>query len=178
MGGIGVFPGTFNPPTVGHLAVADAARRQFRLERLDLVLSETPIDKHGRHDLLPLDERVALVRAAVGDRPWAQVRTSPHRLIVDLARGYDLVVMGADKWAQVCDPHYYDGDAEARDAVLAALPPVAVAPRGDLPVPDDRRLEVPGWVGDVSATAVRTGRTEWHAPTTTPRPGDDSPTGR
>lgn len=165
MGGIGVFPGTFNPPTVGHLAVADAAVAQFDLARLDLVLSEVPIDKHGDGDLLPLDERVALVRQALGDRPWAQVRTTRHRLIADIAAGYDLVVMGADKWAQVGDPRYYDGPA-ARDAALSALPAVAVAPRGDWPVPDEHRLEVAAWVGEVSATAVRSGRHDWHAVST------------
>jgi len=163
MGGIGVYPGTFNPPTVGHLAVADAAVSQFGLDRLDLVLSEAPLDKHGDGDLLPLAERVALVRTALGDRPWARVATTPHRLVADIARGYDLVVMGADKWAQVCDPRYYDDDPAARDAAIEALPPVAVAPRGGWPVPDDRRLDVAPWVGEVSATAVRSGRHEWHA---------------
>lgn len=162
MGGIGVFPGTFNPPTVGHLAIADAAVARFDLDRLDLVLSEVPIDKHDAGDLLPLDERVALVRRAIADRPWATVRTTAHRLIADIAAGYDLVVMGADKWAQVGDPRYYANDTDARDAALDALPAVAVAPRGDWPVPADRRLELPVWVGEVSATAVRAGRHDWH----------------
>jgi len=163
VGGLGVFPGTFNPPTVGHLTVADAAVAQFGLDRLDLVLSEVPIDKHDARDLLPLDDRVALVRSAVADRPWARVTTTPHRLIVDIAQGYDVVVMGADKWAQVSDPRYYDDDPAARDAAVSALPRVAVAPRGEWPVPADHRLEVPPWVGEVSATAVRSGRHEWHA---------------
>ena len=169
MGGIGVFPGTFNPPTVGHLAIADAAVAQFGLDQLDLVLSKAPIDKHDDAHLLPLAERVALVRAALGDRPWAQVRTTRHQLVVDIAAGYDLVVMGADKWAQVCDPRYYAGRA-ARDAALAALPAVAVAPRGDWPVPEELRLEVAAWVGEVSATAVRSGRDDWHA---VPPPDED-----
>lgn len=163
MGGVGVFPGTFNPPTVGHLAIADAAVAQFNLERLDLVLSDTPLDKHDTVDLLPLVDRVAMVREAVADRPWAQVRTTPHQLIADIADGYDVVVMGADKWAQVGDARYYGNDPAARDAAVAALPTVAVAPRGDWPVPDDRRLQVAAWVGGVSATAVRAGRTDWHA---------------
>ena len=168
MGGIGVFPGTFNPPTVGHLAIADAAVAQFGLVRLDLVLSEAPIDKHGTGDLLPLAERVALVREALAGRPWATVRTTHHQLIVDIASGYDLVVMGADKWAQVCDPRYY-ADTAARDAALAALPAVAVAPRGDWTVPEEHRLDVAPWVGEVSATAVRSGRHDWHA---VPPPGN------
>ncbi|MDT1909227.1 hypothetical protein, partial [Acinetobacter baumannii] len=34
---IGAYPGTFNPPTIAHLAVADAARAQRRLDRVVLV---------------------------------------------------------------------------------------------------------------------------------------------
>lgn len=162
MGPIGVFPGTFNPVTVGHLAVADAARHRHRLERLDLVLSTVPLVKAGSDDLAPLAERVATVRAAVADRPWIGVRTTDDQLLVDIARGYDVVVMGADKWVQVNDPAFYGGDPVARDAAVAALPTLAIAPRGGMVVPAGMALEVPAWAGEVSATAVRNGRTEWH----------------
>lgn len=170
MGGIGVFPGTFNPPTVGHVAVADAAVARLQLDRLDLVLSESPLDKHGNGDLLPLGQRVELVRVAMAGRPWARVETTPHQLIADIAEGYDVVVMGADKWAQLGDPRYYGGDPAARDAALAALPAVMVAPRGGWPVPEALRLDVAGWVAEVSATAVRSGRHDWHAAPPPERP--------
>jgi hypothetical protein len=162
MGPIGVFPGTFNPVTVGHLAVADAARRAHRLVRLDVVLSEVPLVKAGAADLVALDERVAVVRAAVADRTWISVRTTTDQLLVDIARGYDVVVMGADKWAQVNDPAFYGGDPTARDAAVAALPTLAIAPRLGITVPDGSALEVPGWVTEVSSTAVRNGRADWH----------------
>jgi len=35
---VGCYPGSFNPPTIAHLAVADAARRQAGLDSVDLVL--------------------------------------------------------------------------------------------------------------------------------------------
>ena len=165
MGPIGVFPGTFNPVTVGHLAVADAARTSLGLERLDLVLSEAPLTKHDRPDLAPLRARVAKLELALGDRPWATVRVTPHQLIVDIARGYDVVVLGADKWVQVNDPAFYAGDTATRDAAVASLPRCAVAPRDGLPVPAHLKLEVPAWVGEVSSTAVRHGRTDWHGAT-------------
>lgn len=159
---VGVYPGTFNPVTIAHLAIADAAVRQERLDHLDLVLSTEPIDKHGRDDLAPLDERIGTLELALGARPWARVTTSPHRLIAELARGYDVVVLGADKWAQVGDASYYDGDTQRRDEALAALPRCVVAPRAGFSVPEGMRLDVPEWVGEVSATAVRSGRREWH----------------
>ena len=41
----GVYPGTFNPPTMAHLAIAEAARHQRGLARVDLALSRRPINK-------------------------------------------------------------------------------------------------------------------------------------
>jgi hypothetical protein len=160
---IGVYPGTFNPVTVAHLAIAEAAVTQHELARLDLVLSEIPLVKHESADLAPLAERVALLEQAVAHWTWARVLVTSDRLIVNIARGYDLVVVGADKWAQILDPAFYDGDPARRDAAVAALPEVTVARRGDLAVPADRELIVPPWVGEVSATAVRAGRSDWHA---------------
>jgi nicotinic acid mononucleotide adenylyltransferase len=162
---IGVYPGTFNPVTVGHLAIMDAAWRQHRLQRLDLVLSEVPLVKHGGTDLAPLPERVALTQRAVADRPWATVRTTTDQLLTDIARGYDVVVMGADKWAQIHDVAFYGGDPAARDAAVAALPTLAIARRGDIAIPPHSELAVPDWVAEVSATAVRNGRHDWHGVT-------------
>ena len=64
----------------------------------------------------------------VAGRPELGVVVTDAQLVADIARGYDVVVMGADKWAQVNDPAWYDSPA-ARDAALAALPRVLVVPR-------------------------------------------------
>jgi nicotinic acid mononucleotide adenylyltransferase len=57
----GAYPGTFDPPTLAHLAIAEAAVRQCRLDRVDLVLSLDPLGKPGaratlEHRLRVLDE--------------------------------------------------------------------------------------------------------------------------
>ena len=52
------------------------------------------------------------------------------QLIVDITRGHEVVVMGADKWAQVDDPAWYGGDATAGDAAPAALSDLALVPSG------------------------------------------------
>jgi predicted RNA-binding protein with PIN domain len=70
--------------------------------------------------------------------------------------GYDVVVMGADKWAQVLDPDWYD-DVAARDAALAQLPRVLVAPRPGFDVVGAEVLELPVDLGHVSSTAARSG---------------------
>ncbi len=42
----GAYPGSFNPPTVAHLAIADAARRRLGLDRVDLIISRDALGKH------------------------------------------------------------------------------------------------------------------------------------
>ena len=66
------------------------------------------------------------------------------QLITDIAAGYDVVVMGADKWAQVRDPAWYDGSTAARDAALARLARVLVAPRPGFDGRRRRRARRPG----------------------------------
>ncbi len=180
---VGVYPGSFSPLTIAHLAVADAARAHLGLDRLDLAISR---DALGKPDLAmsgvtgsAIEERIRVVRRAFGDRSWLDVVVVEARLIVDIARGYDAVVMGADKWAQVNDPAWYGGDPTARDAALAALPTVAVAPRAGVVVPGSIALPVPAHIDEVSSSAVRAGRTEWAArpPSRRSGPTDASPTG-
>jgi hypothetical protein len=148
------FPGSFNPPTVAHLDIAAAARRQCGVERVVLVLS---IDAIGKENVRPtVHERAGVLRVVASTRPWLEVVVTDARLLVDIARGYDVLVLGADKWAQVLDPQYYDDDVAARDAAVAALPHLAFAPRGEgEPPPHGTVLDVAHH--DVSSTAVREG---------------------
>jgi hypothetical protein len=156
---IGAYPGTFDPPTIAHLAIAEAAHRQCGLDRLDLVVNPMPIGKAGAQ---AIDERIALLDAVVASRPWLAVARTEHRLLADMAAGYDVLVLGADKWAQVVDPRYYASPAE-RDAAVARLPRLAVAPRGGLQLPDGCIvLDVD--LAHVSSTAARSGRHELVAP--------------
>jgi nicotinate-nucleotide adenylyltransferase len=160
---VGVYPGSFDPLTIAHLAVAEIAVDHLGLDRLDLAISRFALGKeHLDDDTVP--DRVAAIERACETRPWLGVVVVHTRLIADISRGYDAVVMGADKWAQVTDPVWYGGDAAARDAALAALPRLAVAPRGELPVPPELVLPVPAHLSEVSASGVRAGRHDWAAP--------------
>jgi Cytidylyltransferase-like len=153
---VGCYPGSFNPPTVAHLAVAEAARCQAGLDRVDLVLSVAPLGKSPRAGP-PVDRRRAVLEAVASSRPWLGVAVTEARLIADIAARYDVVVLGADKWAQVLDPAWYGGSTEARDEALARLPRVLVAPRaGDHPAGVEL-LDVAAHLHEVSASAVRAG---------------------
>jgi hypothetical protein len=159
VGPIGCYPGSFNPPTVAHLAVAEAAVRAAGLVRLDLVLSRVAL---GKEDLArpSVEERAEVLRAVAATRPWLGVVVTDRRLIVEIAAGYDAVVVGADKWRQVLDPAWYGDDLAARDAAVAALPRVLVAPRGGDHPEGVELLDVPEDHHEVSASAVRDGRPE------------------
>ncbi len=165
---VGCYPGSFNPPTVAHLAVAEAAVRQAGLDRVDLVLSRVTLGKEHL-DAPGVDERRAVLEAVAASRDWLGVAVTDARLIVDAAAGYDAVIMGADKWAQVLDARWYEGSEAARDAAVARLPRVLVAPRaGDRPAGVEL-LDLPDHLGEVSATAVRSGAVHarrWELPET------------
>jgi Cytidylyltransferase-like len=156
--GVGCYPGSFNPPTVAHLAVAETAVHQAGLDRVDLVLSRVAL---GKETLVSptVDERHAVLAAVAATRPWLGVVVTDSRLIVEVAAGYDAVVMGADKWAQVLDPAWYGSLAE-RDAAVARLPRVLVAPRAGARPGGVELLVVPASVEGVSASAVRDGHVE------------------
>lgn len=158
----GAYPGTFNPPTSAHVAIAEAALRQRDLDHVDLVLSRRPIDKE--HVEVPtLEDRVAVLEALSRRLGWLRVAVTEHTLIVDIAQGYDVVVMGADKWAQVNDVRYYP-DAAARDDAVRRLPEVAIAPRPPLDAPAGMALHLPSRFGAVSSTLARAGHRELMVP--------------
>ena len=162
---IGVFPGSFDPLTTAHLAVAEAAVAALGLERLDLVMSEVALAKEaGAHS--GLDERLAAIEAAAATRPWLGARVTDRRLIADIAEGYDACVVGADKWHQLQDVAFYGTEAD-RDAALARLPVLLVAPREGVALPPASPgvvvLVVDATFHEVSSTGVRAGREDWRA---------------
>lgn len=160
---VGAYPGTFDPPTIAHLAIAEAALDQGGLDRLELVVSRSPL---GKDPSVPaFEDRLEVLEAVAASRSWLSVRVSPHRLIADVVAGYDAVVMGMDKWLQVVDPAWYGGSIASRDRAVESLPPVLLATRagvvgGSLPG-NVRVLSLDDGLAPVSSTLTRAGRREW-----------------
>ncbi len=159
---LGVYPGSFDPPTVAHMEIALTARSVHGLDRVDLAVSLSALGK-DRVTQPTFDERLAVIMASVAAVDGLGVIVTEHQLIADIADGYDVVVMGADKWQQINDVSWYAGPTE-RDAAIASLPALALAPRAGFSVPDAHRLPVPPGLLDISSSAVRAGRTEWMTP--------------
>lgn len=153
----GVYPGSFNPPTTAHLAIAEAARTAHELDRMVLSVSRAALAKeHVDHPRF--EHRISVLEESVASIDWLSVRVTERQLLADIAEGFDLLVVGADKWWQIQDPTWYGDDPAARDRAIARLPTVAVVPRDGLDLPDGLVLDVvPDLVEGVSSTRARSG---------------------
>jgi len=134
------------------------------LDEVHLAVSRVALDKPTPPGPR-FDERIAILKADAKRHDWLHVSTTDDQLIAEIARGFDAVIMGADKWSQVNDPIYYD-NASARDAAVASLPTVIVAERAGIRVRavDATVLRVPRELHDVSSTAARLGNRTLMAP--------------
>jgi nicotinate-nucleotide adenylyltransferase len=94
--GVVLYGGAFDPPHVGHVALADAARERFGVERLVVLVTERP----GHREVhASAEDRLALARAAF---PADDVRLDRHPRTVELLRAerFDdpVFVIGADQF--------------------------------------------------------------------------------
>lgn len=108
MSAIGIFGGTFDPPHLGHLILADEACYALGLARVLWVLTPDPPHKQGRQ-FAPLEHRRAMLELALAGEPAFELSTveidrpGPHyaldtiRLLTDQNPGTDLIyLMGED----------------------------------------------------------------------------------
>jgi nicotinate-nucleotide adenylyltransferase len=91
-----LFGGAFDPPHLGHVAVADAARKRFGVERLVVLVSERPAHRAVHASA---EDRLVLARAAF---PGDEVRLDPYPRTVELLRAerFDdpVFLVGADQF--------------------------------------------------------------------------------
>ena len=80
---IGIFGGTFDPPHVGHLILAEECRTQLNLDKLLWVVTDNP--PHKRYvNISPIEDRVKLVNKAIKGNPSFELsrvdidRPGPH----------------------------------------------------------------------------------------------------
>jgi nicotinamide-nucleotide adenylyltransferase len=148
---LALLPGSFNPPTEAHLALASGALQARAVDRLDFLLASRTVNKE-RIEGATLVDRLLLLELLASERPKLGVVLVNRGLYVDQAeivRGAlpsleELwFVVGFDKIVQIFDPRYY----RDRDAALNRLFGLArflVAPRGDADFDDlESLLEQP-----------------------------------
>ncbi|HEY8057725.1 MAG TPA: nicotinate-nucleotide adenylyltransferase [Acidimicrobiales bacterium] len=64
---VGILGGTFDPPHIGHLAMAVEVRDALALDVVLMVVAHEPWQKVGTRPVSPSADRLALVEAAVAD---------------------------------------------------------------------------------------------------------------
>src|SRR5580700_10467910 len=70
---LGLLGGTFDPPTVGHVAAAVGSREQLALDRVLFVVANDPWQKSPRRAVSPAADRLAMVEAAIEGVEGAEV---------------------------------------------------------------------------------------------------------
>ncbi|GMR11187.1 MAG: nicotinate-nucleotide adenylyltransferase [Anaerolineae bacterium] len=87
---IGVFGGTFDPPHIGHLVLADEARFEMGLSKVLWVVTGEPPHKPDR-PIIPVKHRLRMVELAIQNDPAFELsrlevdRPGPHYAVDTLA---------------------------------------------------------------------------------------------
>lgn len=140
---LGVFGGTFDPPHLGHLALAACACDELGLERVLFVPAGRPPHKAGRRT--PAAHRLAMARLAVrGDRAFAvdpiEVRRRGPSYAVDTLRSLAARHPGAELWFVMGADMFATLGTWREPEAIARLAHIAVAVR-----PGARRPRAGAW---------------------------------
>jgi pantetheine-phosphate adenylyltransferase len=141
---IAIYPGSFDPPTKGH---ADLVRRSLALADRVVVAVALNVAKQS---LFPVDERLAMLRATVGEDPRISFQTF-EGLLADFAKqvGAAIVVRGL---RAVSDFEYEFQMALMNRQLHPSLETVFLVPAVDLTYLRSSLVrEVARFGGDVSA---------------------------
>lgn len=127
---VGLFGGSFDPPHLGHLALARQARDQLALDELRWVPAGDPWQKADRR-LAPAAQRLAMVEALIAGEPRMRVddvetRRAGPSYTIDTVRALRaerpdatlVLVIGQDQYARLPTWHRW---RELVDAVTLAV---------------------------------------------------------
>jgi len=154
---LGVFPGTFNPITIAHLALAEAAGRL--VDEVVFVLPRTL--PHKEYSGASLEQRAGLLLEALAAQDRVSIASTAGGLFVEIAdecrerygaRVKLSFVCGADAAERIAGWDYGDPGAFARMREQFDL---LVAERGGRFGLPHRPLDIPDACSEVSATEVR-----------------------
>jgi cytidyltransferase-like protein len=174
---VALLPGSFDPLTLGHVALAEAALGHADLVLLVYSVRTLPKEEPGPGPLLSEEKRLAVLEAFCATRPRIEPALCSHGLLAEQveAAGARLpssnlaLVMGSDKVRQLLDPAWYE-DREATLRLLFSRAHVLYAVRtGDEGLVEDllqrphnriwidsfERLDVPADVASLSSRLVR-----------------------
>jgi len=169
---IGVLGGTFDPVHLGHIGMADEARKALDLAEVILVPAGQPVGKSARR-VTPAEQRIEMLRLAIIGRPYLKIsymeieRPGPSYTVDTLdairkrygGKAEIYFILGWDSLAQL--PAWHDPGRIVQMCTLVAVP------RPGYPRPDLKALrkKLPGVSKkvifldkpelDISATMIR-----------------------
>ena len=175
---LGIFSGSFNPLTVAHIKMIDAAQQKYDLDEILLILARANVDK-GVFGL-SLADRLLMLRRYSASREDFSVAACSHGKFIEkieaLKPAYPLgthfsFIVGYDTFIRLFDPKYYtdlhgalealfnqcrfivanrqDYDADAVRQVMENPDYHCYARRIDL-------IELPDFYAEISSTDIRT----------------------
>lgn len=136
---LGVFSGSFNPPTIAHLRLCEHAQKHLNLSEVLLLLAIVNVDK-TQFDF-SLEERVEMMTALAGKHPNWSAALCSHGRFVEKAKAVSSAypegteiwfIVGYDTLVRIFEPRFYH-DMPMHDALqqFFELANIAVFPRSD-----------------------------------------------
>lgn len=167
---IGIFGGTFDPPHIGHLTMADEAVKKFNLDRVYFVPANNPYMKE--RVVTPASERLILVSAACGLDYYPSaceiIRGGPS-YTVDTLRYFQkqfpdsefYLILGADAFEQIGKWNEYGYILNNATLVVFGRPGYAnldntsAYAEGFKQILPKARIEIIPFTLDISSTKIR-----------------------
>lgn len=154
--------GTFDPPHIGHLALAQAAWEQLAVDTVTFLPAGDPWQKTDRGRLTPAVVRAEMVEAAVAGTPYfgvdrREIEREGPTYTWDTLQSFEgeepVLVLGADTAAGLPSWHRADRLIDTVEIAVVARPgtPRDLVERA---APAARWLEMPAL--DISSTELRT----------------------
>ena len=175
---LGIFSGSFNPLTVAHIEMIDAAQKKYNLDEILLILASANVDK-GVFGLSLADRLLMLKLYAVTREDFSVAACSHGKFIEKIealrtsypASTHFSFIVGYDTFIRLFDPKYYTDLNSALEALFSQCRFI-VANRQDydadaikkmMEQPVYRRyagcidlIELPDFYAEISSTDIRT----------------------
>jgi nicotinate-nucleotide adenylyltransferase len=162
---LGLYGGTFDPPHIGHLIVAQDALTALRLDRILFIPAAAPPHKRDRRVTDP-DLRVRFLEAALADDPRfgvepLELRRSGPSYSVDTLEALRAAYPGDDLFLLLGADQFREFRTWREPERIASLARLAVMSRGDTSDIQDREISAFGaeWVNvtriDLSSSMIR-----------------------
>lgn len=174
---LGIFSGSFNPLTVAHIKMIEAAQQKYDLEEILLILARANVDK-GVFGL-SLADRLLMLKEYTVNRENFSVAACSHGKFIEKVEALKSAyppgshfsfIVGYDTFIRLFDPKYYTDLHSVLEALFDQCRFIvanrqdydADAVRQVMEVPDYRRyasgidlIELPDFYAEISSTDIR-----------------------